>query len=102
MPTQDEIIQEIYKAVSTGAGVDLTAEEQSGLHKRYYDWIANKKKGATTSPQDIWGTADGDRLKKQFEKIGREMAHHKTHSMAAACATVERLSECPHCPDPTG
>ena len=101
MASQDEIMEAICTAVSKGAGgAALTSEEKSILHKRYYDWIAKKKTGAPTSPQEIWDTKDADGLKKQFEKIGREMAHHRTKHLSVAAETVERLSDCPHCPDP--
>jgi len=105
MATQDEIIEEIYKAVSTGAGVALTEEEKSDLHNWYYNWIAKKKTDVSTSPQEIWDTKDGEKLKKRFEKIGREMAYQKknekkTSHLLVAVQTVERLSDCPHCPDP--
>jgi hypothetical protein len=99
MPSQDEIMKKILELVSTGAGVALTPEEESSLHKRYYDWIAKKKTGVPTSPQEIWETKDGEKLHKQFEKIGREMAHQKNHLLVAA-EMVEKLSDCPHCPDP--
>ena len=102
MATQDEIMQNIYDLVSKGAGGGaLTTEEQSALHKRYYGWIAKKKTGVATSPQDIWEAADGEKIKKQFEKIGREMVHQKKKNhLLAAAEMVERLSDCPHCPDP--
>jgi len=101
MATQDEIMQNIYDLVCKGAGGGaLTSEEKSALHKRYYDWIVKKKTGVATSPQDIWGAADGEKIQKQFERIGREMAHHRTRHLSVAAETVERLSDCPHCPDP--
>jgi len=107
MPSQDEIMQKILELVSKGAGEALTSGEESVLRKRYYDWIIKKKDGVDSSPQDIWDSKDGEKLQKQIEKIGRELAHKKKGTPAPtdcdeACATVERLSDCPHCPDPTG
>jgi hypothetical protein len=100
MPSQDEIMKQILDLVGKGAGVALTAAEETGLRKRYYDWIINKKTGVSTSPQEIWDSKDGERLQKQIGRIGQEMAHQKTQTLMMACAMVERLSECPHCPDP--
>jgi len=102
MATQDEIMQHIFDLVSKDAGGGaLTSEEQSVLRKRYYDWIAKKKTGVATSPQDIWEAADGEKIKGQFEKIGREMVRQKKKNhLLAAAETVESLSDCPHCPDP--
>jgi len=102
MPSQEEIIQKIYDLVSKGAGVALTSKEQSELHERYYDWIALRKPGVLTSPQEIWDTEDGEKIQKQFEKIGREMIRQKRLHLKVAAATVESLSDCPHCPDPPG
>ena len=100
MPSQDEIMQHILDLVSKGAGVALTSEEQSDLHERYYDWIAKKKTGVPTSPQEIWEAGDGEKIQKQFERIGREMTRQKKLHINVAAATVESLSDCPHCPDP--
>ncbi len=100
MKSQDEIMQKIYELVSKGAGVALTPKEQAELRERYYDWIAKKKVGVPTSPQEIWDTGDGDKIQKQFEKIGHEMVRQKKLHLKVAAATVESLSDCPHCPDP--
>jgi hypothetical protein len=104
MASKDEIMTKILELVSKGAGVALTSDEESDLRKRYYDWIGTKKTGVPTSPQDIWDTKEGERLQKQIEKIGHQMARQKTPQAQSptmmACATVESLSDCPHCPDP--
>jgi|1185.fasta_scaffold445374_2 hypothetical protein len=100
MPSQDEIMQKICDLVTKGAGVELSDDDKTELHNRYYVWIAKKKNGAPTSPQEIWETGDGEKIQRQFEKIGREMTHQKKLHLKVAAAMVERLSDCPHCPDP--
>ncbi|HEY7213598.1 MAG TPA: hypothetical protein VIC28_03160 [Thermoanaerobaculia bacterium] len=103
MPTQDEIMQQIINLVGAGAGTALSAEVQDALRERYYAWIARKKKGNSTSPQDIWDGEDGKKIQKQFEKIGKHLAGKKKPGKAdvhEAGRKVEAASDCPHCPDP--
>jgi hypothetical protein len=107
MPSQDEIMQHILKLVSQGAGEALTPEVESALRERYYPWIATKKKGVSTSPHEVWDQEAGGKIKKQIEKIGKELAERKKTKpvldktdVVAAAETIEGVSECPHCPDP--
>jgi len=107
MPTQDEIMVEIVELVSTGAGTPLSAEAESALRDRYYKWICEVKKGNSTSPQDIWGTDDGKRLKDRIKHIGKRLGekikgkgHLGKKDCHDACREVEVASACPHCPDP--
>ena len=82
MPSQDEVMKHILKLVSQGAGEALTPEIESALHERYYPWIAKKKDGVPTSPQDIWDGEDGAKIKRRFEKIGEELSKAKTKTKA--------------------
>jgi hypothetical protein len=107
MPSQDEIMQQIVALVSKGAGVALTSEEESALHERYYPWITTKKDGVPTSPHQVWDQAAGEKIKKQIEKIGKELAERKKKTpvlgkaaVVAAAVQIESVSDCPHCPDP--
>jgi hypothetical protein len=105
MPTQDQIMDQIYQLVSEGAGVPLTSEVKDALHDRYYDWIKSGKKGATISPQKIWEEKDGKGLQKKFREIGEHLAkqaHHGKRECMECYSAVEAASalECPYCPDP--
>jgi demethoxyubiquinone hydroxylase (CLK1/Coq7/Cat5 family) len=104
MPSQDEIMKQILGLVGEGACIALTPEVESALHERYYKWIVEIKKENSTSPQDIWDDKDGEKLQQKFRDIGRHMAQDESKLLDAAgcknsCLTVERLSDCPHCPD---
>jgi hypothetical protein len=107
MPTQDEIMLEIVELVSTGAETPLSPEVESALRDRYYEWICVVKVGNTTSPQDIWETDDGKKIKDRIKLIGshlKEKIKEKTHldkkDCLDACLQVETAAEsdCPHCP----
>lgn len=109
MPSQEEIMEQICKLVSSGAGAPLPAEAESALRKRYSGWITEKKTGVPTSPMDIWDTEDGKGLQGKFETIGRTFAEkqgQKKDKIGAAdctteaCREIEAASACPHCPDP--
>ncbi|HKI05084.1 MAG TPA: hypothetical protein VKK31_24100 [Thermoanaerobaculia bacterium] len=100
----------IVELVRTGAGGSLTSDAEAALRTRYYGWIIEIKKGNSTSPQDIWDTADGKDIQGKFEEIGRALAENKQgkyqfggDDCIEACRSVESKSLCPHCPDdPTG
>jgi hypothetical protein len=107
MPTQDEIMVEIIELVRTGAGAPLSAEAESALRDRYYRWICAVKKGNSTSPQDIWETDDGKRIKDRIKHIGKRLgekikdkARLEKKDYHETCRGVEIASACPHCPDP--
>ena len=78
MPSQDEIMHKICDLVTKGAGAELSDDDKTELHNRYYDWIAKKKDGVPTSPQEIWETGDGEKIQKQFEKIGLVTSINRT------------------------
>ena len=108
MPSQDEIMKQIYGLVSEGAAMPLTPEMESAFHGRYYDWIIETKKGNDSSPQEIWDGKAGQEIQQKFRDIGAQLAM-KNQAKAllgqdaclTACLTIERLSACPHCPDPS-
>ena len=107
MPSQDEIMQQIVKLVSDGAAMPLTPEIESTLRDRYYEWIVKTKDGNPSSPQEIWDDKEGSGLQQKFRDIGEHMAQNKPkigELDGALCKisyrAIERLSECPHCPDP--
>jgi hypothetical protein len=107
MPTQDEIMAHILQLVSEGAGAPLTPEVEAALRDRYYDWIANGKKGATITPLKIWDEKDGKGLQRKFREIGEHLAARKKPQLGKAdcveCySEVEAASalDCPYCPDP--
>lgn len=103
MASQDEIMKQILGLVSEGAGMALTPEVESALHERYYKWIVAIKEGNSTSPQDIWEDKDGRNLQQKFRDIGKNLAQKKSKldktECNDSCLTIERLSDCPHCPD---
>jgi hypothetical protein len=107
MPSQDEIMQQIFKLVGDGAAMPLNPEIESALRDRYYGWIVKRKEGNPSSPQEIWDDKEGSGIQQKFRDIGQHMAQQKSKLLdldGAACVnsylTIERLSECPHCPDP--
>jgi hypothetical protein len=108
MPNQDEIMQQICKLVTSGAGAPLPGDAESALRDRYSNWIIQKKAGVSTSPMDIWDTEDGKGLQAKFESIGRTFAEKQAQKKdkigaadcTEACREVETASACPHCPDP--
>src|SRR5262249_577074 len=104
MSTQDEIMAHILQLVSEGAGAPLTPEAKAALHDRYYEWIANGKKGATITPQKIWDGKDGKGLQQKFRESGKDVeAKKKTHLGKDDCVdsyrAIEKASDCPYCPD---
>lgn len=106
MATQDEIMAQILQLVREGAGAPLTPEVEAALRERYYDWIANGKKGATITPLKIWEEKDGKGLQRKFREIGEHLAaKKKPHLGKADCvecySTVEAAAslDCPFCPD---
>lgn len=111
MQSQEEIMKNIIDLVREGAGGTLTPAEESFLKGRYNDWIVDKKDGVDTTPQQVWDTEDGEKIKKQIKKIGKLFSEKKEKQKKNAldeddcddaCRTVETTSPCPHCPDPTG
>ena len=107
MPSQDEIMQQILGLVSQGAAMPLTAELESTLHDRYYQWIVTTKTGNTTSPQQIWDQDAGKEIREKFVLIGSELSVLKRSKPVVngkdcsdTCFQVESESKCPHCPDP--
>jgi hypothetical protein len=108
MPSQDEIMQQILGLVSQGAAMPLTAELESTLHDRYYQWIVTTKTGNTTSPQQIWDQDAGKDIQEKFVLIGSELSVLKLSKPVVngkdctdTCSGVESESKCPHCPDPS-
>jgi hypothetical protein len=108
MPSQDEIMQQILGLVSQGAAMPLTAELESTLHDRYYQWIVTTKTGNTTSPQQIWDQDAGKEIQEKFVLIGSGLAVLKLSKPVVIakdctdiCDKVEKESKCPHCPDPS-
>ena len=85
----------------------LTPEIEAALRNRYYEWIVKKKAGDPSSPQEIWDDKEGSGLQQKFREIGENMVQEKSKlraldgdRMQSSYLLVERLSECPHCPDP--
>jgi hypothetical protein len=108
MPSQDEIMKQILELVSEGAGMTLAPEVESTLHERYYAWIVTTKAGNSNSPQQIWDGKEGGGIQQKFREIGGHLSQKNLAPIdldgAAckdSCRTIERLSECPHCPDPS-
>lgn len=111
MQSQEAIMKNIIDLVREGAGGELTPEEESFLHGRYFTWIVDKKEGVPTSPQQVWDTDDGKKIQKQIQKIGKLFSEKKQKKnkldeadCEEACYTIETAlpAPCPHCPDPTG
>ncbi|HEY4596905.1 MAG TPA: hypothetical protein VIJ02_10925 [Thermoanaerobaculia bacterium] len=106
MPTQDEIMDHILKLVSEGAGGALPDDVKAALRERYYQWIAEGKKGATITPQQVWHEKDGEGLQRKFREIGKRLAAKNKSALSTAdCVecylAVEAAAslECPFCPD---
>ncbi|HEX9940487.1 MAG TPA: hypothetical protein VGG03_00610 [Thermoanaerobaculia bacterium] len=98
-------MKEIVELVSQGMGMPLTPELESALHKRYFDWIIEKKEGVPTTPQEIWEEDAGAKIKARIEEIGRRLAEEKQQKPLLGeddchevCGLVEADSDCPHCP----
>src|SRR5690348_2000025 len=96
MPTQEEIMNHIFKLVSEGAGVSpLPQEVRDALRERYYKWIAEGKNGATITPQKVWQEKDGEKLQGKFRQIGEHLkakAHHGRKECIDCYSTVEKAS----------
>lgn len=109
MQSQDEIMQDIVNLVKEGAGGTLTPQEESFLRDRYYRWIVTPKKveEKETTPQQIWDTDAGKKMRERIREIGKLLATKKNMKAVLdkgdyvdVCKTVELLSPapCPHCP----
>jgi hypothetical protein len=106
MPNHEEIMQHIYTLVGEGAGMALPGEIRAALHRRYHQWIGDRKKDMKTSPLDIWEAEEGLAIQQRVREVGKELK--KKHGALllsqvefdACCFQVESTSECPHCPDP--
>lgn len=108
MPSQDEIMKQIFGLVSEGAAMPLTPEMESTFQGRYYKWIVVRKAGNDSSPQEIWDGKEGQGIQQKFRDIGAQLATKNQakalldqDACTAACLMIEQLSECPHCPDPS-
>jgi len=107
MATQDEIMDQILQLVGEGFGGPLPQEVKDALRERYYNWIVKVPTKVGTTPQEVWEKPDGEKIQKQVRKIGKHLAdkkkpHPSKQDCLDSCFTIESLSECPHCPDPTG
>ncbi len=107
---QDEIMQQIIQLVREGAeGTTLSAEAETALRTRYFDWIVKKKDGVPTTPIEIWDQPEGKEIQKQVKKIGKVAAKLAKDQgkdkidggdARTAYTEVEDTSPCPHCPAP--
>lgn len=106
--TQEEIMQQIIQLVREGAEeIPLSAEAETALRTRYFNWIVTKKDGVPTKPIEIWEKQEGKDIQKQVKKIGQaaaKLAKDKgkdridSGDTRTASLDVEQNSPCPHCP----
>lgn len=106
--TQEEIMQQIIQLVREGAEeIPLSAEAETALRTRYFNWIVEKKEGVPTRPIDVWEKQEGKAIQQQVKKIGKaaaKLAKDKGKKEVdggdtrTAYLEVEQNSECPHCP----
>lgn len=107
MATQDEIMAHILQLVREGHGAPLPPEVEAALKERYYNWIIKVPSKVKTTPQEVWDQEAGKKIQGQIRRIGKHLGdkkkpHPGKEDCLDSCIQVESLSECPHCPDPTG
>src|SRR5690242_17051290 len=86
--------------VRGSGGADIKDDAADWFHDRYFKWIDTPKANGKT-PQEVWADQGKDFLGK-FHQIGQQAAAGGTvtaQSLSEAAAAVEKLSECPYCPD---
>jgi hypothetical protein len=100
--TKHRLMFHAITAFVRGCGAtEIKDDAADWFHDRYFKWIDTPKSTGKT-PQDVWADMGKDFLDK-FQEIGRQAAAAggpvTATTLNTAATTVEKLSECPYCPD---